>query len=204
MGVSKSPEQFAHKMVVWKQRVAEAEKVGVTEAAKVTKEITLELVAAATGGDLHISGVKSKASPKGARVGARYRVRSFSDGVVGATVGATGPAQFIESDMPAHAVASKYAPRSFSAGARRQLKAAGVDKGLTRMARSMAAANSVSASGWGPRAVLHFGDRYARYVTKTGGSTGRHPYAIGLTRGAELAPQIIAKAQNKAARSVFG
>lgn len=204
MGVSKSPEQFAHKMVVWKHKVAEAEKVGVTEAAKVTKEITLGLVAAATGGDLRISGVKTKVSSGGAAVGVRYRVGTYADGTK-AVVFATGPAQFIESDMPAHPVASKYAPKSFSAQQRRELKASGKPKtGLTRMARSMAAANSVSATGWQPRAVLHFGSFYARYVVKTGGSTGRHPYAVGLTQGQQLAPQIIAKAQNKAARSVFG
>lgn len=198
MGTSATPTELAAKLDRYAVTVGNANATAISAAALMIKETTTPLVAAATGGDMRISGVTTKVnagSVKAAgnrrqsssnKVGVRYTVKGREHAT--AIIRAVGPAQLIERDVKPHTVASRYAPRSV---------------GKTRAARLAGVKGDVRGQGWTPRAVIHFGSVYARYAIKSGGSRGRHPFERGFAEGARRSPAVFAAEQRKALTSIF-
>lgn len=207
MGTSVSAKQLSAKMTQAGKRVDRASREAIGVAAKETKRVTLGLMAQATGGDLILSGTTRTTGPKRTaakstakgKIGVRYKVEQRATGAQ-AFVAATGPAQLVENDVKKHPVVSRYARTS--EGVQYVTKKGAVRSSrANRQVRGIAVMAGIATTG-DRRAVLHWGNRYARYTVAS--SKGRHPWERGMTAMRPRVPQIVAQANRRALIKEFG
>lgn len=207
MGTSVNARQLSAKMTQAGQKVDRASRQAIDLAAAETKRVTLGLMAQATGGDLILSGTTRTTGPKRTtkatgtkgKIGVRYKIEQRPAGAQ-AFVAATGPAQLVENDVKKHPVVSRYAKAServqyvTRGGSVRTSRA-------NRQVRGIAVMAGIATTG-DRRAVLHWGNRYARYTVAS--SKGRHPWERGMTAMRPRVPQIVAQANRRALLREFG
>lgn len=185
MGTSYSAAQMVAKLDGFAGAIPETNKVAVGAAALAIKSSILPLMAAATGGDLRLSGV----GKRGARIGVRYDVKGSVNPT--ALLYATGPAHFVERDTRRHMIL----PRG---------------KGRGRVKRRQGAALVSALSGGvgglgGQGGVLAFkGGGYAAYARAGGGSKGKHPFELGVRQGEPRAVEVFVVAHRRELARRFG
>lgn len=205
MGTSVNAKQLSSKMTQAGRKVDRASREAIELAAGETKRVTVGLMAKATGGDLVLSGMTRTTGPKRStsanrgKVGVRYKVEQRTAGAQ-AFVSATGPAHLVENDVKKHPVVSRYARTS--EGVQYVTKGGAVRKSRTnRQVRGIAVMAGIATTG-DRRAVLHWGNRYARYTVAS--SKGRHPWERGMDAMRPRVPQIVAQANRRALIREFG
>lgn len=178
------------------KRQKEAARAG---AVVIDREVTRRLKAA-TGGDLVLSGMTRTTGGK--RSGSKRPMRvkigpaRQSDGVF---VSITGPAQLVENDVAKHIVVSRHAK---GAGYTKVNAKGNTVKGrATRQSRQASVAFGLGAAGGGRRAVLHWGNNWARYTTAS--SKGRHPWRNGVRAARPKAAREMARVESGALTEVF-
>lgn len=108
MGVSRSPQELAHKLSKMRQGLSEMDEVTVREAAQLTK--TLILQTASSRGVLPTSRIA------GGKWGVRYDIKNQARPI--ALVAVKGPFHLVENDTRAHPIYRKFT-RAKGRGARR-------------------------------------------------------------------------------------
>jgi hypothetical protein len=176
MGTSRSAAELAAKMHNYADAIPNANRVGVAEAALLMKNTIQPLMAAATGGDLRLSGMNN------ARIGVRYDLRGTTNPT--ALVRATGPAHIVERDVKPHTVVPKRTARRTSRRARIEAVESGNTSGIT--------------------GVLRFRDgTFARYAKLSGGSKGRHPFGRGVDIASRRTGEQFRRAHRRALLTTF-
>ena len=127
MGVSTSAEQLAAKLAAHGRAIEAAGPVAVSGAAVAVESSITVLTAAATGGDMTLSGV----GRKGGKLGVRKVV-----GPSEALLTATGPFHLAESDQPRHDIKPRGLQRTARGRQRKGAKALTIGGGLWASARN--------------------------------------------------------------------
>lgn len=210
MGVSNDPQELARKFELMITSTERANRAGTQAAAQAVKDNVVPRMAAATGGDMQLSGTGRATQAAGSarkyerkekRIGVRYRVLTPPQAETRAIVGAVGPAQLIENDIPRHYVYSRFAravggpktrSRSFKDGEGRRRS---VD---TRNAAKMF---GVRVTG-DRRAVLRFTNGDVRRWT-TAKSTGRRPWRRGVDASRQQVGEVWTTAHRRALVDTF-
>lgn len=166
MGVSRSPFEFATKLEKLVVEVGQANRAAINAAALiVTREIRTR-TAAATGGDMRLSGV----GKRGARVGVGYDVKGDRNAT--ALIRARGPFHLVERDVKPHDIKlrrdtgkRRSGPRALrmkNLGFARSAKNAGGSKGRRPFERGTKAGE--------PKARLAFEREQAKALARVFGS----------------------------------
>lgn len=208
MGVSRNGLELARKFEAMVTATEHAQAEAVQAGAQAVKDTVLPLMVSATGGDLMLSGTgRVTAAPGSARkyqrkerkVGVRYRIVSSANDRTVAVVGATGPAQLIENDIPRHYVFSRFA-RAEGAG-RRSASYKTEDGRRVRVdTRSAAKIFGVAVTG-DRRAVIKFDGVVRRWTTSR--STGRHPWRRGVATSRQRVGEVWTTAHRRALVETF-
>lgn len=175
-------EKFAAHCALASAGIITANNVSVAKASLAVKVATLRGAAAASGGDLILSGAARARTSKKTRAGlvgskgrgrlnTSYNVRQGPEGAT-SLVRAVGPWQLVENDTQPH----------------------DIRPGQTRSGRNR--------SG-GAKALTIDGELYA-YANQTGGSKGRHPWAKGVAEAEPIAVAIFGREQRSALARAFG
>ena len=184
-----TPAQFYTSMKALPLEIEKATGRGVAKAALELTAAARRNIAVASGGDSRLSGV----GPRGARVGARYKVteRGFG-GDYSALVTADGPVQLIERDTDPHDEFSRSVSRA---------------KGRSRLARSEAAARFYNALFGGDSAFAGTSPMSTpygpRYRVNHPGTKGKHPFKRAVAEVAPHAPRIFQEQVHDALHRVF-
>lgn len=216
MGISRTPEQLVGKIQAYAVGMEKANAEAVEELAAATKRTVLPLMAAATGGDLELSGLgkgkaRTKRKVRGAsrKVGVRYdRASSSTPGNPAMVVRATGPAHLVEWDVKPHAIVPK-GSKGVAAQRLRYRKDGTIAPGRTRSTRKAAILAVTSGDTSGVRGVLKWPGEggkpvYRRYVLKHPGSKGRHPFEKGVGIVETQAGRIFTRKHRQALARSFG
>ena len=183
MGTSNTVHELVGKLNNVGTELERQQRISIETAAIEAKKVTVGFMAAATGGDLMLSGLNRGGPSK--KVGVNYKLETRGAGVQ-AFVKATGPVPLIENDVAKHYVVSKYAK-----GAQRISATTGKKLRSTRQSRIASVAFGAGAGGGDRRAVLHWGDNFARYTVAS--SKGRHPWERGINTSIPRTTEIIAR-----------
>mgnify|MGYP000063580176 CR=1 FL=1 len=135
-------------------------------------------ISRATGGDQKLSGtarvtgVRRRSSSPMDMAGRKVEVVSRKLDAGSVLLESRGPIKLVEGDVKKHIVTSRHATGDTG----RRVNAAGKSvKIRNSIANRQASVMAGVALGGGRRAVLHWGNNYARYVRAS--SKGRHPWA---------------------------
>lgn len=184
MGTSHSAAELGAKFSTLARNLESVQKGAARSGARVIEQAVQREMRAATGGDLVLSGMTRTTGPKRSNSGGikkiGVKVRPMRDGVL---VAATGPAQLVENDVKPHIVTSRHAK---GAAYTRTTKAGKTVKGRsTRESRQASALFGLGVTGGGRRAVLHWGNNFARFTRSS--SKGRHPWRNGVRQSRDRA-----------------
>lgn len=199
MGTSRTAAQLGQKVQRTAKRIESANKAAVNVAAGEMKQTITGLMAGASGGDLVLSGMTRTTGPKRSnrggikKLGVRYRVESRARGPQ-AYLRATGPAHLVEDDQPKHPVVSRYAKAGSSVSYLGK-KGKRINSRSSRQARGIAVRLGEATTG-DRRAVLHWGNNYARWTVAS--SKGRHPWKHGVAASAPKARATMRQAARQA------
>lgn len=181
MGTSKSAAELSRKLNAYAESIPNANREAIGESALLIKDTVLPLMAAATGGDLRLSGV---GRPPGAKIGVRYDVKGSQNPT--ALVRATGPAHFVEWDVKPHTVVAKRTARRTS----RRGRIAAVEGGDTSGITGVLASERITGG-------------FAKYAKNAGGSKGRHPFERGVNIAQPRIPEHFGRVHNRALLRAF-
>lgn len=202
MGVSHSPAELGRKFVSLARSVEQRQQRATAAGAAIIEREVRGRVRSATGGDLILSGTnRTTGSKRSAKPGAkRIDVRAErSKASTGTVVRMIGPAQLVENDVAKHIVTSRYVK---GAGYTRvNAKGKTVKGRTTRQSRQASVAFGLGAAGGGRRAVLHWGNNWARYTTAS--SKGRHPWRDGVAVSRQKASRAVVAEEAKAIVETF-
>lgn len=202
MAATTNVDQLVRRLEAIGPAMEAAQRTVAQRSGELVRASTERNIMAATGGDGVLSGMtrttggRSKRPPRPIRV--RSRVERRGTGWQ-AFVKASGPMPLIERDVDRHIVVSRHAQ---GATYTRTTKTGKTRTGRsTRQSRVASVAFGLGAAGGGRRAVLHWGDNYARYTFAS--SKGRHPWRRGVDQAAPQFGQIQAEAQRAAIRQAL-
>lgn len=157
-------------------------------------------IKAAVGPDRVLSGTTRttgrKRSNRGGKAAGRIQAYAKAE-KAGTLVAVRGPLQLAENDVAKHVVVSQYVK---GAGYTRvNAKGKTVKGRSTRESRQASVLFGLGAAGGGRRAVLHWGNNYARYTFAS--SKGRHPWRDGVAEASKEIPSVHAQVQLEAIAS---
>lgn len=131
MGTSTTPREFTAKLGQLEGNIQRSTRAAALAGGRTVKAAVLAEMTKATGGDLRLSGVRSKRSPAGAKIGATYDARSGNN----VLVRATGPVQLVENDTPPHDIAPRGRTKTARGRARKGAKALRIGRGFYASAK---------------------------------------------------------------------
>lgn len=195
-----TPAQFAQQMLAMPAAIEDATREGVSDAALELTTVARKNIAAATGGDSRLSGVKSR-SGLAAKVGARYKLNDNPTNP-SALISAEGPLQLVERDTKPHGEIAGDVGRlradsrgvvSRSRVARHAAKQELYDALFGSEGAHPFAGTTPLATPYGPR-----------YRVQHPGTRGKHPFARAVESVAPYTGAIFAKSLHGALLKVIG
>jgi len=182
-----TPQQFTRQMRSMPSEIEKANQRGVAKAAQHLTTVARRNIAVASGGDSRLSHI----GKRGARVGARYRVRNQGTTST-ALVSAEGPLQIIERDTKSHGELPKGVGRA---------------KGRSKAARheaKQALYDALFGTG-GFSGVKPLSTPYGpRYRVQHPGTKGKHPFGRAVDSVLPHTPPIFQREIRESLRKVFG
>lgn len=173
MGTSRTPRELSGKLNDAAKRLDASSRTSSLQGAQIVKTSVLSQATRATGGDLRLSGTRTKRNIAGAKLGVQYDAKGRN-----VLVRATGPFQLVENDQPAHDIHPRLSPQR-RGGVRRRRRTAGA------------------------KALVIPGIGFRSSAKATGGSKGRQPWRRGVEAAKPVVRSKFVANERSALRDAF-